>query len=149
MNPMTIRRVESKLVEVVAEDEEMYEMYGTKISNPTRLAKVFSHLRHLHVEQFWVAILDAKHHLQATYRVSEGTLTAALVHPREVYGPALRLGAAAILVAHNHPSGDSTPSPEDKAVYKRLQEVGTLLGVPCLDSVIIGNGSTTSMEGQE
>lgn len=74
--------------------------------------------------------------------ISRGTLTASLVHPREVFGPAIRMGAAAIILAHNHPSGDTTPSEEDQTVTKRIHEAGMLLGVPLLDHVIIGAGGS-------
>ncbi len=73
-----------------------------------------------------------------------GTLTASLVHPREVFGPAMREGAAAIILVHNHPSGDPTPSPEDVEITMRLSEVGRLVGIRLLDHVILGDGCFTS-----
>jgi len=97
------------------------------------------------VETFHVLMLDGKHRLLRWQRVSEGTLTTSLVHPREVFGPALRESAAAILVAHNHPSGDPEPSAEDLTVTRRLVESGRLLGVPLLDHVVIGGGRYVSL----
>jgi DNA repair protein RadC len=72
------------------------------------------------------------------HMISLGTLTASLVHPREVYRPALQDGAAAVAFVHNHPSGDPTPSPEDRALTKRLADAGALLGIRVLDHVIVG-----------
>ena len=77
--------------------------------------------------------------------MSEGTLSTSLVHPREVFGPALRGGAAAVIVAHNHPSGDPRPSAEDVSVTRRLQETGRLVGIPLLDHVVIGDGCWASV----
>ncbi len=66
------------------------------------------------------------------------------VHPREVFGPAVRLGAAAVIVAHNHPMGDPTPSAEDFAVTRRLKEAGDVIGIPVLDHIVIGKGERFS-----
>ena len=76
---------------------------------------------------------------------SQGTLTASLVHPREVFRPALREGAAALVVAHNHPSGDPSPSAEDQEVTRRLVQAGALLGVPLLDHVVVAERGWTSL----
>jgi DNA repair protein RadC len=95
-------------------------------------------LRGLERETFHALLLDGKHRLQRRHRVSEGTLTSSLVHPREVFGPALREGAAALIVVHNHPSGDPEPSAEDVSVTRRLIEVGQIVGVPLLDHVVVG-----------
>jgi len=94
-------------------------------------------LRGLEHETFHALLLDGKHRLRCRVHVSQGTLTSSLVHPREVFGPALREGAAALIVVHNHPSGDPEPSNEDLAVTRRLIEVGNLLGVPLLDHVVV------------
>lgn len=92
-------------------------------------------------EHFWVIFVNTQNHYQAAHDVSTGTLSASLVHPREVFGPALREGAAAIILVHNHPSGDPTPSKEDLRLTQRLVDAGKLLDVRVLDHVIIGNGS--------
>ena len=76
----------------------------------------------------------------AVRQISEGSLTCAVVHPREVYAPAVVLHAAAILVAHNHPSGDPRPSDEDKELTRALSRSGDLLGIQFLDHVVIGDG---------
>jgi len=97
-------------------------------------------VRDLDVEQFIVFALDARHRLRARRLISIGTLTASLVHPREVFRFAVREGAAAILLAHNHPSGDPAPSVEDVAVTERLVEVGRLVGIRVIDHVIVAGG---------
>ncbi len=90
------------------------------------------------VESFWVLCLDAQGALIHAEEVSQGTLTASLVHPREVFHPALLRRAAAVVVAHNHPSGDPTPSEEDRATTRRLQRAGRLLGIEVLDHLVLG-----------
>lgn len=102
-------------------------------------------LRGLERETLFVISLDGRHRMTGCHRVSEGTLTMSLVHPREVFGVAIRELAAAIIVAHNHPSGDSAPSAEDFEVTRRLADAGKLLGIPLLDHVVIGHGEHTSM----
>jgi len=97
-------------------------------------------VRDLDVERFHVFCLDARHRLRRAHVVSVGTLTASLVHPREVFRLAVREAAAAILLAHNHPSGDPTPSAEDAAVTRRLTDVGRVLGIRVLDHVIVAAG---------
>ncbi len=99
----------------------------------------------LECETFHVLILDAKHRLRARELVSQGTLTASLVHPREVFRAAIRLSAAALVVVHNHPSGDPEPSTEDLGATRRLVEAGRLLGIPLLDHVVIGEGRFVSI----
>ena len=91
------------------------------------------------VEVFGILLLDTKHRVNRWYQVSRGTLDSALVHPRGVFCPAIRDMAAAIVLAHNHPSGDPTPSRQDLTLTKRLVEAGELLGIPVLDHVIIGD----------
>jgi len=92
-------------------------------------------------EHFLVVLLDARQKCLGLQIVSTGTLSASLVHPRETFKPALLAGAAAIVVCHNHPSGDATPSAEDGEATRRLVKAGELLGVPVLDHVVIGADS--------
>ena len=102
-------------------------------------------LRGLERERFLVLLLDGKHRLKRRELVSEGTLTTSLVHPREVFRPAVRESAAAVVVVHNHPSGDPEPSLEDVEVTRRLIEAGRLLGIPLLDHVVVGDGRFASL----
>jgi DNA repair protein RadC len=76
---------------------------------------------------------------------SQGTLTASLVHPREVFRPALREAAAAVILVHNHPSGDPTPSQEDREITERLARAGDLLGIPVLDHVVVAERGFASL----
>lgn len=89
-------------------------------------------------ENFVAVYLDARHRPIAVHRVSTGTASSSLVHPREVFGPAMHLSASAIVVAHNHPSGDPNPSPEDRMMTDRLRKSGEILGIDILDHVVIG-----------
>lgn len=96
-------------------------------------------------EEFLVAILDTKLFCKRIVRVTRGTLDASLVHPREVFRPAIHDAASAILLIHNHPSGDPTPSPMDREVTDRLRKVGDLVGINVLDHIVVGNGSAVSI----
>jgi DNA repair protein RadC len=95
-------------------------------------------------ENFFALLLDARHRILSLRVVSTGSLESAPVHPREVFSPAVREGAAALVLAHNHPSGDATPSAEDRAVTERLQRAGELLGIEVLDHVVVGDGQCFS-----
>lgn len=92
-------------------------------------------------EQFVVACLDTKHRVQCIVRVTVGTLDASLVHPREVFKPAIIEGSSAVLLSHNHPSGNPEPSREDIQVTDRLTEAGKLMGISVLDHIIHGDGT--------
>ena len=104
---------------------------------------VFHHFRHdLEKEKkelFYVILLNNKNKKLREVKISEGSLTASLVHPREVYNPVIRESAAAVIFVHNHPSGDPAPSQEDIEITRRLKEVGEVMGVRVLDHVVIGH----------
>src|SRR6187401_2222570 len=91
----------------------------------------------LPVEQFGVLLLDTKHRVVRTTRLSVGTLDASIVHPREVFRAATAAGVAALVLFHNHPSGDPTPSADDVALTRRLVRAGELMGIAVLDHVIV------------
>jgi len=114
---------------------------------------VFSHfharLRDAPHEQLHLLLLDGRHRLLREAMASRGTLTASLVHPREVFRPALREGAAALVVVHNHPSGDPAPSAEDREVTRRLVQAGALLGVPLLDHVVVAERGWVSLRAED
>ena len=95
-------------------------------------------------ERFYVLMLDGKGRMMREVRVSEGSLTASIVHPREVFRAAIREAAASVILVHNHPSGDPTPSPEDVALTGRLRTAGDLVGVKVVDHVVIGRGRYAS-----
>lgn len=108
-------------------------------------ADVFDRYRYLvadyRVEVFLAVLLDAKNRPVQDIRVSTGILNGSLLHPREVFAPAVRERAASILLVHNHPSGDPAPSPEDREATRRLRAAGGIVGIEVLDHVIIGDGS--------
>jgi DNA repair protein RadC len=112
-------------------------------------ADVYAHFRgrlpQLDHEVFYALLLDGRNRVRTEAPISVGTLTAALVHPRDVFGPALRAGAAAVVLVHNHPSGDPTPSGEDLALTERLEHVGELVGIRVLDHVVVAQGGYVSL----
>ena len=91
-------------------------------------------------------LLNTKNHVIGWHVVSIGSLTASVVHPREVFAPAILHHAAAIILFHNHPSGEPAPSREDIAVTQRLTKTGTVMDIPVLDHIIIGGSSFVSMK---
>jgi DNA repair protein RadC len=91
-------------------------------------------------EVFAILCLTTKHRVIAYHEVSRGTLDSTLVHPREVFKAALLANAAAIIVSHNHPSGDPSPTLDDLDVTRRLVATGEVLGIPVLDHIVVGEG---------
>lgn len=122
---------------------------GTKIASSRDL---FDHyhpgLRDLRHEIFKVVLLDAKHAIVRDATVSEGSLTLSIVHPREVFTMAVRESAAAVIFLHNHPSGDPTPSQEDRVLTARLVSAGEVLGIRVLDHIVVGDGRYVSFADQ-
>ena len=121
---------------------------GTRIllSSPTEVYAAFGPLmEHLSREVFRVALLDAQNGLLRDLVVSEGTLSASLVHPREVFKPAILESAASVILLHNHPSGDPTPSREDIRLTRQLSECARLLDLRVHDHVVIGRGRFVSL----
>lgn len=117
------------------------------IRNPDDVAKLMmADLRYEAKEHLLALILDSRNQVRHKRAVSTGTLTESLVHPREVFREAIRFSAAAIVLVHNHPSGDPTPSPEDIATTKRLVEAGKVVGIDVVDHVIIGDGRWSSLK---
>ncbi|MDB4885234.1 MAG: repair protein RadC [Gemmatimonadetes bacterium] len=118
---------------------------GAPIRSPRDVARLFApRLEDLPVEEFHVAVLDAQHRLERDITVTRGILTSSLVHPREVFREAIAERAAAVILVHNHPSGDPTPSTDDRLVTEQLVAAGKLLDIPVHDHVIIGRGRYTS-----
>jgi DNA repair protein RadC len=100
--------------------------------------------RDLAQEEFRVLLLNTQHAVVRELVVTRGTLDASIVHPREVFRAAITESAAAMILVHNHPSGDPTPSPEDREVTRQLAEAGRLVGIPVLDHVVVGDGRYVS-----
>lgn len=118
---------------------------GTPIRSPRDVVEYFGpRMEDLPVEEFHVAVLDAQHRLERDITVTRGILNSSLVHPREVFREAIAERAAAIVLVHNHPSGDPAPSTDDRVVTEQLVAAGRLLDIPVHDHVIIGRGRYTS-----
>jgi DNA repair protein RadC len=119
---------------------------GPMIADSRDAARVLADLLgHEAIEVFGMLCLTAKHHVICWHEVTRGCLDRTFVHPREVFKPAMMANAAAIVIGHNHPSGDPEPSPDDFETTTRLVEIGRLLKLPVIDHVIVGDGSFVSL----
>lgn len=118
----------------------------TEIEDADDVYSLLSYLRDEKKEHFVAVLLDSKNGVQRVAPIHIGTLTMSVVGPREVFREAIREGASSIIVAHNHPSGDPTPSPEDIAVTLRLAEIGDMLDIPVLDHVVLGYRNFVSLK---
>lgn len=103
-------------------------------------------LRHLEVEKLIIVMLNTKHHFIGDYELSKGTVNASLASPREAFIEALRMGAVYLVLIHNHPSGDPTPSREDIMTTKRMKEAGNIIGISLIDHIIIGDNKYISFK---
>ena len=108
-------------------------------------ALVRTRLAHLTREEFHVLLLDARHRVVALRRVAEGGVSACALTSREVFEPAIREAAPAIVAIHNHPSGDPSPSQDDVVLTRRLEEAADVLGIALLDHVVVGDAGFTSL----
>jgi DNA repair protein RadC len=123
------------------------EDYRRQLSSPDEAANLLlPEMRHLDVETLRALFLDTKNRLLRTETISTGTLDSSLVHPREVFKRAIAVSAAGVIVVHNHPSGDPSPSAEDRAVTARLCDAGKLIGIDLVDHIIIGDGRWVSLK---
>jgi DNA repair protein RadC len=117
------------------------------IHNPEDVANLLmTEMRWLQKEYLRALLLNTKHRVLAAPTISIGSLNASIVHPREIFKEAIRHSAAAVILVHNHPSGDPAPSAEDISITKRLAEVGTLMDIAVLDHIIIGDGRYVSLK---
>ncbi len=120
-----------------------------EIRGPEDVASLLaSEMAHLDREHLRVVLLDTKNRVAAVETVTVGGLDSSAVHPREVFKASIRRSAAAIILAHNHPSGDPTPSPQDVRATRRMIRAGKILGIEVLDHIIIGSGRHCSMRGR-
>lgn len=123
------------------------KQFNPVIKSPTDVAQVLiPKMRDLKVEHFQIVHLNIKNRILKIEDVSVGTINASIVHPREVFRKAIKDGSAALILVHNHPSGECDPSREDIALTKRLCEVGELIGIRVLDHLIIGGGDYASLK---
>jgi DNA repair protein RadC len=117
-----------------------------RIGAPNEVAALFvESMRHLKQECFRVLMLNVKNEIMAIDEISVGNINSSLADPREVFRPAIRRSAAAVVLAHNHPSGNAEPSDSDVESTKRLASAGEILGIRVIDHIIIGDGTYTSM----
>jgi DNA repair protein RadC len=117
------------------------------IKSPRDVANlVMEDLRYRDKEHFLALFLDTRNRVIATTTISVGSLSVNVVHPREVFKEAVSRSAASIIVCHNHPSGDPTPSEDDQAITRRLVQSGQIMGIPVLDHIIIGEGKFISLK---
>lgn len=137
-NNKSAKRISVVSIRMVKEHSILYR--ERKISSPSDAAKIARNfLLESDREQLIVICLDTKNQPTAINVVSVGTLSSSLVHPREVFKPAILSNSASIILSHNHPSGDCTPSSEDISVTTRIKESGKILGIELLDHIIIGD----------
>lgn len=116
-----------------------------RFTSPQQVFDYFHHeFRDSRKEYFLILLLDGKNRIIRRVQVSEGSLNQSIVHPREVFNPAVKESAAAVILVHNHPTGDPTPSSEDIAITRRLREAGEIMGIKVLDHIIVGDGEYLS-----
>ncbi len=127
--------------------EGSHEYFGTALNSSEKVANIAREiLANQPKEQFWIFLLDTKNRIIGMTMISQGILNSSLVHPREVYQPAILANASTIIAVHNHPSGDTQASTEDLGVTSRLIKAGDILGIKLLDHVIIGDGYVSLRE---
>ena len=128
-------------------DGRVATLEPTLIRTPADALPVLeAELSELAYERFIALALSTKNHVIAVLPVSSGSLNASIVHPRELFQRAILANCASLIIAHNHPSGDPSPSPEDIALTRKLVEAGELLDIPILDHVILGYGRYVSFK---
>lgn len=151
---MTIKGIgPAKAVQLKAGIELGRRMANSRLNEPVTIRSpqdaaelLTEQLRYLQKEHFVCLFLNTKNHVVAQETLSMGSLNASIVHPREVFRAAIKCSSASIICAHNHPSGDPTPSPEDISLTKRLLQAGDIVGIDVLDHLIIGDSSFVSLK---
>jgi len=121
--------------------------FKTKIKTAKDVYNYFiDNLQDKKKEHFYALLLDTKNQIISEELISVGTLNSSLIHPREVFNPAIKASANSVILVHNHPSGDSSPSKEDEKVTKVVSDAGKILGIEVLDHVVIGNNDFFSFK---
>jgi len=124
-------------------------LFGTKINSPEDVVAYYSmQLKYHQKECLILVILDSKNRILSDDIISVGTLHASIAEPREIFLAALRKNGASVILLHNHPSGDPTPSMEDILTTERIEKAGYLLGIPLNDHIILGQNSYISLKGE-
>lgn len=145
--PRTIRFRQIKAVYetlTVKDNITNYLRPGTRFTAPSQVFETFGFLVRETKEMFLTLHLDGKNRIVCLDLVSIGSLNQSIVHPREVFKTACLTDCSALLMIHNHPSGDPSPSPEDIAITRRLKEAGEIMGIKVLDHIIVGDGEYLS-----
>ena len=128
------------------ETGESYTQERVNISSPADVWRLCVDMTQLQQERLDVLTLDTKNHVTSRHVVFLGSLNATVIHPREIYVHAITRRAASIIIVHNHPTGDTSPSPEDIRATEQLKKAGEIISVPLLDHVIVGNGYSSLKE---
>lgn len=147
--PRTIRLKQIRAVYetlIIKEDVNQYLQPFTRYTSPGQVFDTFNFLRCETKEYFFALHLDGKNRICCVDEVSVGSLNQSVVHPREVFKTALISSAAALILIHNHPTGDPTPSSEDISITRRLKEAGEIIGIKLLDHIIIGDSYVSFVE---
>lgn len=135
-----MNRINTVSIQLVKEKSDLYQ--SNIINSPDDASNIIDqYLANADREHFGILCLDTKNKVTAIHTVSIGTLNSSVVHPREVFKAAILANANGIIIFHNHPSGDPTPSIEDRQVTNRLVEAGKVMGITVLDHVVVGDGS--------
>lgn len=136
VHELTKRKYRGKPPRPIRGPDDVVEVLGRKV-------------RRAQQEHFLVLLLNARHEVIGKETVSVGSLNASIVHPREVFKPAVLASAASVVLIHNHPSGDPEPSEEDLSITRRLVECGELLGIQVLDHVIVARRGVVSLRSRQ
>ena len=146
-NPVKAMKIQS-MFEIFRRTNRLNKKgFKTKISNAEDVYNYFKDSLEIKTkEHFYALLLDTKNRIIGEELISVGTLNASLIHPREVFAPAIKASANSIILVHNHPSGECAPSKEDEEVTKIIKDAGQLLGINLLDHVIIGKDGFKSLK---
>ena len=147
-NHYTIKEFQLLVKDAPVVPAEIQPFVGIQFRCSGDIFRAFKELVTMPVESFLVVHLDGKNRMVGMTTCSIGSMTSSLVHPRDVFRPAIANMTAGLIFIHNHPSGDPAPSDEDIQITKRLCEVGRLIGIKCLDHIIIGSGRYFSFADQ-
>lgn len=121
-----------------------------QIRNPSDILPFFKQVRKRNKEQFWALILNGAHEVIKTSKVSEGLVNKSIAHPREIYREAIKQNAVAVVIVHNHPSGNTDPSDQDREITHRVKEAGDVIGIQMLDHLVLTkNGYYSFLERNE
>lgn len=134
-----LKKIEARYSRECVREDAPEGFATTRFTSSRQVFEMFSELQGEAKEHFLALHLDGKNRIIAMDRVSSGNLNQCIVHPREVFKTALLSSAAAIILIHNHPTGDPTPSEEDRLVTRRLKDAGDLLGIKVMDHIVVGN----------